>query len=63
LFNRDKFEVPGGRRCTEITFNREGVSLILDGRLSGLEFPLYDEGYVGFTGCEGMNGFYGFSAG
>jgi len=63
LLKHDKFEVPGGRHYTEITFNKDGVSLIMDGRPSGLEFPLYDEGYVGFIGCEGMNGFYDFSAG
>ena len=62
LLKHDKFELPGGRHCAEMKFNREGVSLVVDGRPSGLEFPLYDEGYVGFIGCEGMNEFYNFSA-
>jgi len=63
LIKHDKFEVSGGRHYAEITFGKDGIALVLDGRPSGLESPLHDEGYVGFIGCEGMNAFYSLSAG
>jgi len=58
LLKHDKFELAGGRHYIEIDFTKNGISVNLDGRESNLDFPLFDEGYVGFIGCEGMNRFY-----
>ena len=58
LIKHDKFELAGGRHHIKIIFKKTGIEVCLNGRNSSLDYNLYDEGYIGFIGCEGMNRFY-----